>query len=240
MKYINAKEVLPEDLFKQLQTYAAGTLLYVPKEGEEKSWGEISGYRTYLLKRNRMILNFFQYGVSLEEISNTFGLSLGTVKKIVYNKKQRANLNFRPDVSSAEEYAECGLQEEWVHTYLLFERKNKEFSDGLYLEDRYFVGPAKMPLTLFHRSSGPEEHMKWRVDATVFWDRVKGWTERITEGQTTPPLIIGYADGAFEINCNSPLFEALMRMGQESYPVIIWMTPKTDYEDFRAKYGDFE
>ena len=105
MKYVNAKELLPEDLFKQLQTYAAGTLLYVPKEGEEKSRGEISGYRTYLLKRNRMILNFFQYGVSLEEISDTFGLSQETVKKIVYNKKQRADLNFRPEVSSAEEYA---------------------------------------------------------------------------------------------------------------------------------------
>lgn len=240
MKYINAKEILPENILKQLQTYAAGTLLYVPKEGEEKSWGETSGYRTYLLKRNRMILNFFQYGVSLEEISDTFGLSQGTVKKIVYNKKYRANLSFRPEVSSAEEYAECGLLEEWVHTYLLFERKNKEFSDGLYLEDRYFIGPVKMPLTLFHRSSGPEEHMKWRVDATVFWDRVRGWTERITEGETTPPLIIGYADEAFEINCNSPLFEALICMGQESYPVIIWMTQRTDYEDFREKYGDFE
>ena len=103
MKYINAKDILPEDILRQLQTYAAGTLLYVPKEGEEKSWGEISGYRTYLLKRNRMILNFFQYGVSMEEISNTFGLAQGTVKKIVYNKEHRANLSFRPEISSAED-----------------------------------------------------------------------------------------------------------------------------------------
>ena len=240
MKYINAKDILPEDILKQLQNYAAGTLLYVPKEGEEKSWGEVSGYRTYLLKRNRMILNFFRYGVPLEEISNTFGLSQETVKKIVYNKKHRENLNFRPEVSSAEEYAECGLLEEWVHTYLLFERKNKEFSDGLYLEERYFIGPVEMPLSLFHRSSGPEEQMKWRVDATVFWDKVKEWTECISEGKATPPLIIGYADGVFEINCNSPLFEALTNMGREVYPVILWMTQRTDYEDFTEKYGDFE
>lgn len=100
MKYINARDILPEDILKQLQSYATGTLLYVPKQGEEKSWGEISGYRTYLLKRNRMILNFFQYGVSLEEISDTFGLSQETVKKVIYNKKHRANLNFRPEISS--------------------------------------------------------------------------------------------------------------------------------------------
>jgi len=240
MKYVNAKDILPEEILKLLQTYAAGTLLYVPKEGEEKSWGEVSGYRTYLLKRNRMILNFFQYGVSLDEISNTFGLSEGTVKKIVYNKKRRAELAFRPEVSSAKEYAECGLLEEWVQTYLLFERKNKEFSDGLYLEDRYFIGPAAMPLVLFHRSSGPEEQVKWRVDAAVFWHKVQIWTERIAGGETTPPLIIGYADGAFEINCGNPLFEALTRIGRESYPVIIWMTRKTAYEAFREKYGDFE
>ena len=54
MKYVNAKDILPENILKQLQTYAAGTLLYVPTEGEEKSWGEVSGYRAYLLKRNRM------------------------------------------------------------------------------------------------------------------------------------------------------------------------------------------
>lgn len=240
MKYINAKDILPENILKQLQTYAAGTLLYVPKEGEEKSWGEISGYRAYLLKRNRMILNFFQYGVPLEEISNAFGLSKETVKKIVYNKKHREELIFRPEVSSAEEYAECGLLEEWVHTYLLFERKNKEFSDGLYLEDRYFIGPVKMPLTLFQRSSGPEEEMKWRVNATVFRDRVKNWTARIADGNATPPLIIGYTAGAFEINCNNPLFEALTCIGWKSYPVIIWMTQRTNYEDFREKYGDFE
>ena len=240
MKYVNAKDILPENILKQLQTYAAGTLLYVPKEGEEKSWGEVSGYRTYLLKRNRMILNFFQYGVSLDEISNAFGLSKGTVKKIVYNKKHRTKLTFRPEVSSAKEYAECGMLEECVHTYLLFVRKNKEFSDGLYMENRFFIGPVKMPLTLFHRSSGPEEKMKWRVNATVFRNKVKNWTARITDGKATPPLIIGYTVGEFEINCDNPLFEALTCIGLESYPVIIWMTQRTDYDDFRKKYGDFE
>lgn len=81
--------------------------------------------------------------------------------------KRRAKPTFRPEVSSAEEYAECGLLEEGVHTYLLFERKNKEFSNGLYLEER----------------------MKWRVEATVFWRRGQIWTERIADGETTPPLI---------------------------------------------------
>lgn len=48
MKYVNAKDILPKNILKQLQTYAAGTLLYVPKKEEEKSWGEVSGYREHV------------------------------------------------------------------------------------------------------------------------------------------------------------------------------------------------
>ena len=54
--------------------------------------------------------------------------------------------------------------------------------------------------------------MKWRVDARVFWCKVQNWKECIADGQTTPPLIIGYTDGEFEINCNNPLYEALKSM----------------------------
>lgn len=39
MKYENAGEVLPEELLKEIQKYAAGKLLYIPK-GEEKKAGE--------------------------------------------------------------------------------------------------------------------------------------------------------------------------------------------------------
>ena len=54
MKYKNANDVLPETLLAELQKYAAGELLYIPQLKERrKSWGESSGTRQYLRKRNQ-------------------------------------------------------------------------------------------------------------------------------------------------------------------------------------------
>lgn len=240
MNYLNAKEVLPAELFKEIQKYAGGNLLYVPlAEEKEKTWGEVSGQKQYYRKRNRMLQNKYLYGVSVEELAKEYSLSRDTVKKIVYEKQGRDELRFTPGVQSAKEYNDNGLLEEWIHTYLLFERKNKAFSDGLYLEDRYYLGPLAMPLTMFVRSSGPEEGIKWQVHPVVFEDRVNAWREKIRANQILPPVIVGYADGEFEINCNNPLFEALVREGITYFPVIMWTTKESDYDDFIKKYAPY-
>ena len=69
MKYENAKEILPAKLLAEVQKYAGGKLLYIPVENEAKSWGEASGYRQKLLKRNVMIVNRYKAGVTLSELA---------------------------------------------------------------------------------------------------------------------------------------------------------------------------
>ena len=126
MKYLNASDVLPNELLKEIQKYAGGSILYVPKEeSESKIWGEVSGQRKYYKKRNKMIINKFTYGISVDELAKEYCLSKDTVKKIVYSKKNSEELVFHPDIHSAKEYNDNDLLEEWIHTYLLFERKNK-------------------------------------------------------------------------------------------------------------------
>ncbi len=240
MNYLNAADVLPPELFKEIQKYAGGKLLYVPKaEAESKNWGEISGQKEYYRKRNRMMLNKFRYGITVQQLAKEYCLSVDTVKKIVYSKKDAEELIFQPDIDSAREYNEHQLLEEWIHTYLLFERKNKAFSDGLSKEPRYFAGPLAMPLKFFQRSSGPEEGMKWQVHPEVFEERVESWQEKIRSNMLLPPVIVGYSGGTFEINCNSPLFEALLRENVTYYPVIMWCTSKQDYQDFMQKYAPY-
>lgn len=137
MNYVNAKDVLPTHLLEQVQEHAGGTLLYVPqKETEGIPWGERSGYRKYLEKRNRMMVNKFRYGISIRELAAEYSLSEETVKKIVYSRKLSQSLIFRPGIDSAKEYEQNGLLEEWIHTFLLFERKNIAFSEGLLKEKR--------------------------------------------------------------------------------------------------------
>ncbi|MBQ8632845.1 MAG: hypothetical protein IJ420_04505, partial [Lachnospiraceae bacterium] len=82
MKYENAKELLPEALLKEVQKYAGGKLLYIPVENESKSWGEVSGYRQKLLKRNVLISNRYKAGATLSELAEEYFLSLDSIKKI--------------------------------------------------------------------------------------------------------------------------------------------------------------
>ena len=51
MKYINAKDILPNALVKELQNYIQGGYIYVPtNQLHQKRWGEISGYRQLFIR----------------------------------------------------------------------------------------------------------------------------------------------------------------------------------------------
>lgn len=58
MKYINAAEILPEKLLREIQTYIDGVVLYIPKISAKKEWGSASGSREFYLKRNKEIQFF--------------------------------------------------------------------------------------------------------------------------------------------------------------------------------------
>ena len=235
--YVNAEQVLPPQLLEQVQRYAAGKLLYVPQTQETaRLWGEGTGQRSYYRKRNQMIRNKHAYGTGIPQLAREYCLSQETVKKIVYNKRAKDNIPFCPHAISAEQYGQAGLLEEWVHTYLLFERRNKEFSDGLYLYPRQYIGPLAMPLSLFTRSSGPEEHMKWRVHPVVWERNVAARQQCIWRQEPLPPLIVNYGENGFELNCGSPLYEALIREGIPYFPVIIWCSSEADRETFAEQY----
>ena len=87
MKYINANEILPKQLIKELQNYVQGGYIYVPiKTDERKNWGERSGYRLELDRRNEKIRQEYKNGVSLDILADRYYLSVSAVRKIIYKK----------------------------------------------------------------------------------------------------------------------------------------------------------
>ena len=84
MKYINAAEILPEKLLKEIQTYIDGNVLYIPKTSARKEWGDISGSRTFYQERNKEMQRLYQEGCSIDALARQYGLAYSTVKKIIY------------------------------------------------------------------------------------------------------------------------------------------------------------
>ena len=87
MKYINAEDIFPPELLKEIQEYIRGGIVYVPKpEGSFKKWGENSGSRMVLKRRNEEIRQRFSDGVTIEQLSDQFCLSFDSIKKSCIQK----------------------------------------------------------------------------------------------------------------------------------------------------------
>lgn len=83
MKYINAADVLPEELVAEISKYVNGELLYVPSLKDKQQWGEASGSRKYYEDRNGKIREQYRKGDSIKQLADDFGLSYETIRKIV-------------------------------------------------------------------------------------------------------------------------------------------------------------
>ena len=85
MKYIKADSILPITLIEELQNYIQGGYIYIPSKNEnKKGWGELSGYKREIEKRNKKIRMDYKHGKSLEELSKSYFLSIHSIRKIIY------------------------------------------------------------------------------------------------------------------------------------------------------------
>lgn len=246
MKYENARDLLPEPLLHQVQKYISGKLVYIPARQRKRQWGSASGYRQVLQERNREIRARFAIGESIDQLADRYHLSCESIKRIVYCRKESMKMEYQDTLSSAQEWSRQGLLEEWVHTYLLSDGHNKPFSDGLKIVDRIFLGPIKMPLSLFHRCTGPvEEGLKFQVHPVVWENHVRQLMEVIPHEPDIPPLIVHYlipegeTMGEFELNDGNTRWEAYKRLGIKDAHVIVWITDRDEYDQFIERYGEY-
>ena len=86
MKYKNASDVLPENLLKEVQKYAAGETLYFPKDKERGKWGAATGSRAFFQERNAEIRQKYLQKMSIEHLADEYNLSVETIRKIVFKQ----------------------------------------------------------------------------------------------------------------------------------------------------------
>lgn len=85
MKYINAMNLLPNELLDEIRKYITEGFLYIPGIEKRKEWGSISGQRYELTIRNRLIYMEFQNGKTVVEISKKHYLSESSIYRILKN-----------------------------------------------------------------------------------------------------------------------------------------------------------
>ncbi len=215
MKYENAKDLLPPELLAQVQKYASGKLLYVPITEEAKGWGTASGYRQKLLKRNQTIYNEYVMGKTVSELADEYFLSLDSIKKIVYGKKDNL-IAFEPTIACALQYSEAGLAEEWIRAFYVSGEH-----DIMELPQQYMCfGITKMPLRLICNVT---------VD-TVEYVEEQGAIEDV-------PLLVRYKQGRFYLLGQQKLLRIQKARKINAYPVFILITDKGEYQTFMKNFG---
>ena len=147
-------------------------------------------------------------------------------------------MHYQRTTSSACEFAQHGQLESWVHTYLLHDGNNQAFSDGLKLFKRTYIGPFNMPITLFKRCCGPEEHMKWQVNIQDFEIKVTSLMASIQKDNDMPPLIVNYVNDGFVLNDGNHRYEAYLRLQQTEVNVIVWITEESDVTTFYSAFAN--
>ena len=89
MKYSNAYKVLPVDVIKIIQEYVDGEYLYIPrKEAEQKKWGEKSGSRDTLKRRNKEIYLKYIDGILILDLAQEYYLSDKSIRRIISQQKK--------------------------------------------------------------------------------------------------------------------------------------------------------
>lgn len=91
MKSVNAAKLLPDHLLREIQQYIQGEALYIPTcSSKRRKWGESSGAAGYYRTRNAEIREGYRNGTDMDQLSEQYGLSIDSIRKIVYSKNPQS------------------------------------------------------------------------------------------------------------------------------------------------------
>ena len=84
MSYIKAEDVLPEELIHQIQDYADGVYIYIPrKPGNRHPWGQGTSYKAELEARNVRIRSDHAAGATVAQLCLMYHRSEKSIRRIL-------------------------------------------------------------------------------------------------------------------------------------------------------------
>lgn len=88
MKYVNANDILPEEVLSVIQKYYQGGYLYIPKENFNKAKRQ-TDYKIELEKRNQHIYLKHLEGRANRQLGNIYHLSESSIRRIIFSERER-------------------------------------------------------------------------------------------------------------------------------------------------------
>lgn len=94
MKYINAQDILPQEILEKIYKHMDSGYLYIPRKMEDKKlWGENSGLKIEISKRNLDIYNKYLNNTKVKNLAKEYYLSESSIRRIIYQcKREKASL----------------------------------------------------------------------------------------------------------------------------------------------------
>ena len=93
MRYINARDVLPEDVLALVEEYIDGAYIYIPRKDENrKNWGDSTHSKVATAERNAEIYAQYKSGLRVDELAGQYFLSDKSIQRIItLGNKQELN-----------------------------------------------------------------------------------------------------------------------------------------------------
>jgi hypothetical protein len=146
------------------------------------------------------------------------------------------NFEFERTIRGAREAALAGLTDEWVNVFLSSGvGANVPMAIGLRKQQRWWIGPVRVPLASLTRICGPEPEME-------YFSAVEHWEPHVAEIMSVdvdhlPPLILEFRGAApLGLHDGSHRHEALRRRGESQAWALIWCNSEADYVIARQQY----
>jgi len=134
------------------------------------------------------------------------------------------------DVDEAQAYARSGRIGEWVHAYLeTGSWANPGLSNGLRLQQRWWVGPVSVGIDTPIRVEGPEAEMEYVVPAHLWALKLSQLAAGFTDVMAVPPLIVENRSGFLSVRDGNHRLAAMRQKGWPECWVLIWYNTEAEY-----------
>ncbi len=93
MRYLRAQDIFPAELLVQIQHYADGVYVYIPKQDRNrKAWGENTTAKQEICARNSAIYRDYQKGMRIQTLAEKYFLSTKSIQRILTQEKRKHSI----------------------------------------------------------------------------------------------------------------------------------------------------